>query len=160
MNLKTQKRIASMVLKVGKKRVIFDKEKLNDIKEAITKRDIRNLVGKGIIKAKKEKGVSRFRARKTLVQQRKGRRKGPGSKRGTSYARLPRKRRWILAVRTQRKLVQDLRDKSMLKSSDYRNLYKMIKSGAFRSRRHIKLYLEEHKLVQDVKKKKTRQNQL
>nr|MBI4156848.1 50S ribosomal protein L19e [Candidatus Woesearchaeota archaeon] len=160
MNLKTQKRIASIVLKVGKKRVIFDKEKLNEIKGAITKRDIRNLVGKGIIKARKEKGVSRFRARKTLVQQRKGRRKGPGSKRGTSYARLPRKRRWILAVRPQRKFIQELRDKGMLKSSDYRNLYKMIKGGAFRSRRHIKLYLEEHKLVQDVKKKKTRQNQL
>ena len=158
MKVKIQKRLASRVLKVGSKRVIFDTEKLSEIKEAITKKDIRNLVGKKTIKAKKEKGVSRVRARKTLIQKRKGRRKGAGSKKGKKGARLPRKKQWMVTVRTQRDLVKDLRDKSLLKKSDYGNLYRKIKGGFFRSRRHIKLYLEEHKLIQNVKEKKTRKN--
>lgn len=156
MNLKTQKKLASRILNVGGKRIVFDKDKLSEIKEAITKKDIRRLIGKGLIKTKKEKGVSRFRARKAIVQKRKGRRKGPGAKRGTGYARLPRKKRWILAVRVQRNFIKKLRDKGMIKRADYRMLYNMVKGGVFRSKRHIKLYLEEHKLVQNVKKEKAR----
>ncbi|MBI2419008.1 MAG: hypothetical protein HYV28_14135, partial [Ignavibacteriales bacterium] len=48
--------------------------RLDEIKEAITKIDIRNLINQGIIKGKPYVGTSRFRARKRLIQKRKGRR--------------------------------------------------------------------------------------
>ena len=158
MNVKIQKRLASELLKVGVKKVVFDKDKLPEIKEAITKKDIRNLIGNGIISAKKKRGVSRYKARRILIQKRKGRRSGEGSRRGKSGARLARKKQWMLAARIQRYFIKDLRDKGMISRLDYRNMYNKVKGGFFRSKRHIKLYLDEHKLVKNVKKKDTREN--
>ena len=158
MDIKIKRRIAADVLKVGRKRVVFDKDKLDDIKEAITKKDIRNLIGQKIIRARKKKGVSRFRARKTLVQKRKGRRTGMGSRKGKKGARLSRKKQWMLSVRVQRGFIRILKDKDILIDSNYRNIYRKIKGGFFRSKRHIKLYLKEHNLTKNVQKKKTRKD--
>ena len=71
-DLSLQKRLAADVLKVGLARVRFDPARLNDIKQAITKEDIRLLVKNGGISSVQKKGVSRVRARKTIVQKRKG----------------------------------------------------------------------------------------
>ena len=65
--LKTQKRIASDILGVGKGRVWLDPAKFKDIKEAITRADIENLVSKGTIKKKELVGQSRSRARALLL---------------------------------------------------------------------------------------------
>ncbi len=72
MNLKTQRRIAAKILKVGINRVRFDPEMLTEIKEAITKSDIRSLIKKGAIMAMHYHSQSRFRVRKKLEQKRKG----------------------------------------------------------------------------------------
>ena len=147
MKLKNQKRIAAQVLKVSVKRVIFDKERLADIKEAITKADIRSLINEKAIKAKPIKGVSRGRARKVILQHRKGRRKGRGSKKGKSTAKAPRKRDWINRIRIQRNLLSLLKEKKVLTPETYRMLYRKAKGGFFRSKRHLKLYMKEHKLT-------------
>lgn len=158
MNVKIQKRIASKLLKAGSKKVVFDEDKLPEIKEAITKKDIRNLISRGIMTAKKERGISRYRARRRLIQKRKGRRSGEGSRKGKRGARLSRKKKWMLAARIQRDFIKNLRDKEMVNRSDYGNMYKKIKGGFFRSKRHIRLYLDEHKLIKNVKKKDTGEN--
>ena len=44
MRLTSQRRLASQVLKAAKKRVWFNQEGLLEIKEAITKADIKNLM--------------------------------------------------------------------------------------------------------------------
>ena len=44
MNMGNKKTLAAKTLKVGKDRIVFDKTKLAEIKEAITKEDIRGLV--------------------------------------------------------------------------------------------------------------------
>jgi len=146
MRLSSQRRLAAKVLKVGELRVQFDNSKLAEIKEAITKVDIKNLILKGLIKAKPIKGLSRYRSKKLKIQKRKGRRKGVGSREGTSNARMPRKRRWILKVRVQRGFIKLLKAKDKITNKTYRNLYQRIKGDYFRSKRHIKLYLEEHNL--------------
>ena len=43
--LNVQKRLAAQILKCGRNRVRFDPDRLEDIKEAITKTDIRSLIG-------------------------------------------------------------------------------------------------------------------
>jgi len=146
MNLKTQKRIAADVLKCSPKRVVFDSASLSDIKEAITKADIRNLAGSKVIVKAKKSSISRSRIRKDLVQRRKGRKSGAGSKKGTKGARLPSKQVWMAKVRVQRKFVQELREKSLISMDTYRNLYAKVKGGFFRNKRHIKIFLEEGKL--------------
>ena len=56
MNLKTKKMLAQKVLKVGKERIVFLKPRLEEIKEAITRQDIRQLYDEGMIKIKEIKG--------------------------------------------------------------------------------------------------------
>lgn len=147
MKLNLQKKLAAQVLKRSKKRISLDISRLDDIKEAITKADIRSLVSEGVIKKKPIKSTSRVRARKIAMQKRKGRRKGFGKRKGKKTARLPKKEAWINRIRTQRKFLKELRNKGIISSAVYQQLYMKSKGGFFRSKRHIKLYIEEHGLV-------------
>ena len=149
--MKIQKRLASQVLDVSPKRVKFDNQRLADIKEAITKTDIRQLVSEKAITKIQEKGVSRSRARKLKTQKSKGLRKGPGSRQGKSTARLPRKTNWMNKIRSQRNLLLELRDKGLISLKTYRGIYLKSKGGFFRSARHIKLFLDEHDLFEKKK---------
>jgi large subunit ribosomal protein L19e len=144
MKLDTQKRLAATVMKCSEKRVLFDTERLEDISEAITKADIRNLVSEGAITEKPVKGISRVRANKRLLQRRKGRQKGPGSRKGTRNARLPSKEAWMDRIRSQRKHLRLLREGGDIEDSFFRDLYRKAKGGFFRSKRHINLYIDEH----------------
>ncbi|MDP6641870.1 MAG: 50S ribosomal protein L19e [Candidatus Nanoarchaeia archaeon] len=141
MNLSTQKRLSSEILKVGKDRVYFDQTRLEDIKEALTKEDIRGLIKDRVIQKKPQTGVSKSRFRKKLVQKRKGRKQGQGTRKGKRTARLSRKSNWMIHVRAQRNLIKELKNKKVIDSTKYRELYNKVKGGFFRSKRHIKLYL-------------------
>ncbi len=152
MRLKNQKRIAASVLKIGSKKVKFDPERLADIKEGITRADIRNLIIGKAIKAEHRRGISRSRARKIIIQKRKGRKSGKGSKSGPHSSRLNRKDRWVAHVRLQREFIKNLRDKKLITTKVYGMIYKKIKGGFFRSRGHLKLYLTENKLFENVTK--------
>ena len=96
----------------------IDPEKLTEVKEAITKEDIRSLIKDKIIRKKPKVGVSRGRARKKAVQKKKGRRKGAGSRKGKTTARLPRKKSWINRIRAQRKLLQSLKEKEKISTKN------------------------------------------
>jgi len=147
MNLKNKKRIAAKILRIGKNRIKLDSSKLPEIKEAITKSDIRALISSHTISTKPLKGHSRFRTRKVHRQKRKGKRKGFGSRKGKKTARLKRKRTWISRVRTQRKFIKNLKEKKLISKQVYRDLYVKIKSNRFRNVHLIKLYIQENNLI-------------
>jgi len=151
MRLQSQKRLAATILKISPYRVWIDPEKLTEVKEAITKEDIRSLIKDKIIRKKPKVGVSRGRARKKAVQKKKGRRKGAGSRKGKTTARLPRKKSWINKIRAQRKLLQSLKEKEKISTKNYNIIRKRMKGGFFRSRRHLKLYLSNNKLIKEKK---------
>ncbi len=146
MNLKHRKELIARTFYVGKKRIMFNTEKLQDIKKAITKSDIRSLVAEGAIIIVNKKGQSHSRSKKIKLQKSKGRRKSIGSRKGKKYSRLSKKRRWILHVRTQRNFVKKLRNRHRISKRTFRNLYSMIKSNRFRNIRLIKTYLEKNSL--------------
>ena len=146
MKLDNQKKIAAQILKCSRKRIWIDPSRLSDIKESITKVDIRLLIKEGIIIKKQAKGVSRVRARKILGQKRKGRQKGHGSRKGKRTSRLYKKRKWINKIRAQRTLMNELRDKKKISKKGYRDLYVKAKGGFFRSKRHIVLFIKEQGL--------------
>ncbi|MBI2673340.1 50S ribosomal protein L19e [Candidatus Woesearchaeota archaeon] len=152
MRLHSQKRLAAELLGVGKSRVWIDNSRLDEAKEAITKEDIRGLIKKNIIQAKPKIGISRSRAKKINIQKRKGRRQGAGSRKGSRYARLSSKEMWINKVRAQRNFLSKLKVRKLLENKDYRKIYGMVKGNAFRSVRHIKLYLTESNIVKGAKK--------
>ncbi len=152
MNLSKQKKLAAKVFGVGKKRVVFDNDKLSEIKESITRSDIRSLEILKAIKKNPKNSVSRVRARKVLKQKRKGRKTGPGSRKGKKTARLSGKRLWMNKIRIQRSFAKELRDKQLISLSTYRLVYRRIKGGYFRSKSHIKTYLTDNRLFENVKK--------
>ena len=146
MNLKMQKRVTASLLGISPKRVWFDSNRLDEIKEAITKSDLRSLIKDRAIQIKQKRGISSGRNKKNIEQKKKGRRKGPGSRQGRRTTRLPRKLSWMLRVRLQREFVNYLKDKKLIALETYRDLRSKIRGGFFRSKRHIKLYLDEHNL--------------
>ncbi len=146
MQLKAQKRLAAQILKVGENRVWFDEDRLSEIKEAITKVDIKKLINNLAIQAKPMKSISGVGRRRNQVQKRKGRQKGPGSRKGKHTARLPSKKAWMAKIRLQRKLLKEFKEKNLITVKTYRNLYKKAKGGFFRSKRHIILYIEDQGL--------------
>ncbi|MDO8555767.1 MAG: 50S ribosomal protein L19e [Nanoarchaeota archaeon] len=154
MKLSTQKRLAAAVLGCSHQNVRFDVTRLAEIKEALTKNDIRGLIVKGAISKVPTGSYSHGRSRLILKQKRKGRRSGPGSIKGKKYARLPRKQSWMDRVRAQRLLLKALKEGGIVTIPVYHQLYKMSKGGFFRSRNHMKLYMEEHGLVQKNERQK------
>lgn len=148
MNLKTKKRIAAKVLKCSPKRVKFDSESLEKIGEAITRSDIKALVSKSRITKTKTVGVSRVRAKARAEQKKKGRSRGHGLRRGKATARQPSKETWMNKIRSLRELLFTLRESGKLSNKDFRELYLKCKGGYFRSRRHLKLYIDEKELIQ------------
>ena len=152
MELKNQKLLAAKVLKCSAKHIRFDSTRLEDIKEAITRIDIHSLISDKAIYALPIKSASKYHARKAKIQKRKGRRSGQGSRKGKANARLNKKRSWIATIRLQRKFIKELKDKSLIDAKTFKDLYAKSSGGFFRSKRHIKLYLEEHGLIKKKKK--------
>src|SRR3989344_216352 len=152
MELRLQKKLASKILKVSEKKIKFDTEALSQIKEAITRSDIKALIGKNVISKKDTNEQSRVRARLRILQKRKGRRKGRGTKKGTKNARLPGKTEWTRKIRVQREFLKNLKQGKLIDSKTYKSLYMKSKGGFFRSRRHIKMFVEERSLIKNGKK--------
>tara|TARA_Y100000310_G_C20547552_1_gene746353 strand:- start:248 stop:724 length:477 start_codon:yes stop_codon:yes gene_type:complete len=148
-----QKRLAAQVLKCSPKRIKLDNLRMEDIKKAITKVDIKSLVKEKVIKRKPVKGIAKFRTRKKKAQKKKGMQRGYGSRKGTKNLRLGKKRRWINLIRAQRNLLKDLRDRKRISKESYRELYLKAKSGFFRNKRHIKLYIGEQNLLKQRNEK-------
>lgn len=146
MELNVQKRLAAQVLKCSPKRVTFDGERLTEIKEGITKGDIRSLIKQGAIQVVQKKGISRLRAKERQSQRKKGRQRGHGSRKGTKNARLSQKGQWMNRVRLQREFLRELKTKKLVESETYQTLYMKSKGGFFRSIRHMKIYMTENKL--------------
>jgi large subunit ribosomal protein L19e len=146
-DLRNQRRMAKEVMKCGRDRVWMDPDRGEEIATAVTRSDIRRLVSGGAIKAHQPKGVSRGRARKTAEQKAKGRRVGPGSRKGAKYARKPRKERWIQLIRPIRTELKRLREEEILTRSQYREYYLRAKGGQFRSRNHMLTHMRTEKIL-------------
>jgi len=146
LSLKSQRRLAAEVLKIGVGRVWIDPDRLEDVDVAITREEIRRLIHEGAIRPSAEAGVSRGRARLIHEKRKKGRRIGASGKKGKNTARTPRKRAWISRARGMRSTIRDLRDHRIITRQVYRVLYRMVKGGAFEGVSDLKQYIESRSL--------------
>ena len=149
MDLSSQRRMASEILDVGESRVWLDPNEAEEISNAITREDIRNLIEEGIVDKKPEKGVSRGRARDNRNQKSKGRQSGHGSRKGKKGARKSSKEKWKENIRSIREYLRELRDNGDIEKSKYRDLYNMASGGRFDSKRQLKNYLESRGIIGD-----------
>lgn len=133
MSLKSQRRLASQILKVGQGRVWIDPEGIDTVEVAITREEIRKLIHEGVIKSRPEKGVSRARAKVLHIKRKKGLRKGPGQKSGSAQAKISRKDVWMTKIRALRRKLREWKESRVIAESAYRELYTMAGSGLFKS---------------------------
>ncbi len=146
--MRHKKKLAAKILGVSPKKVVFSPDALEDIQKAITRSDMRGLIAIGKISKARVNQHSRAGARKIAKQKSKGRQRGKGSRKGSKHSIVSRKEQWMVRVRAQRELLKELRDKKLVSTTNYRMLYTKSKGGYFRNRRHIKLYLKEHHLIE------------
>ena len=144
--LKSQRRLAAQILKVGQNRVWINSERMDDVEAAITRDEIRKLIHEGVIKSRPEKGVSRARARILLEKKKKGRGRGPGSRSGGAHAKISKKKAWMNKIRALRKRLRELKINRIITENTYRKLYRMASSGRFESVADMERHLKAHEL--------------
>lgn len=134
MMLKTQKRIAADVLKCSPKKLVFDTERLSEIKEAITKQDMRDLKNEGAIIIKDIKGG------KKNAKKRARRGQGRIKKRV-----VERKKEYINITRMLRNYVAILKRDGKISKEDFYDIRKKIRNKIFKSRANLKDYIKTSK---------------
>ena len=131
MKLDKKKLLASKTLKVGKNRIILSEERLDEIKEAITKQDIKELKATGAIKVKEVKGRKKVKKRKT--KRKAGKIKKKINKRKQQYVKITRK---------LRSYIKELKNQGKIKNEEYKELRKIIRARDFKSKAQLKEYLK------------------
>lgn len=130
MKLEKKKELAARTLKVGKERIAFVSLRNKEIKEAITKQDIRDLVVDGAIVIKEVKG------RKKVVG-RKNKRKSGKIKKSVNK----RKELYMIITRKLREYVKNLRAQGKLDREEVLEIRKKIRNKSFKSLAHLKEYI-------------------
>jgi large subunit ribosomal protein L19e len=128
--------MAADLLKCGESRVWMDPAAGERIGRAITRNDVRGLMADGLIRKAREKKNRRE----------EGGKQGAGSRKGAAGARTGPKQKWLHIIRPQRRLLAELRPK--MAPHTYRQVYLLVKGGAFRSKAHLQTYVKEKKLIE------------
>ena len=144
MSLRSQRRLASQILKIGVNRVWIDPNRIEDVEVAITREEIRKLIHEGTIKPEPEKGVSRARARILREKKKKGLRRGPGTKSGSRRAKITKKESWMHRIRALRRTLHEWKTSRAITEDAYRKLYKVANGGAFNSIADMERYAKMH----------------
>ena len=139
MQLNKKKALAARALAVGKNRVVFNIHRLEEVKDAITKQDIHDLVKSGAIMVREVTGRRKIQAR--------GRRRI-----GSIRMKVKnRKAKYIILTRKLRGYVKELKKHGTLSKEEFTNIRKEIRAKNFRSKSHMKERLE---LLDKQKKEK------
>lgn len=130
MNLLKKKKLASRTLKIGSKRISFVNSRLEEIKEIITKQDIRDLVKEGAI----------------IIKDICGRKKNITKKRKRSVGNIrkkvnKKKQEYVKATRKQRKYVGEMRKQGKITREESIEIRKKIRNRNFKSAANLKEHI-------------------
>jgi len=133
MNLGKKKDLAKRTLNVGDARIAFAESRLDDIKDAITKQDIRDL--------KQDKAI--------IIKEKKGRKKSKKKRRkSTGNIRKRRKRRkrdYAVLTKKLRKYVAEMKNQGQISKEMADEIRKKIRNKMFRSKFHLREYIKGEK---------------
>ena len=126
MNLSKKKRLAKKTFGVGSDRIVFVESRLGEIKDAITKQDLRDLEKSGAIIIKIRKGGAK-------VHKRKSRSTGNIRKKVGQN-----KRDYMAITRKLRGYLLELHSRGEISKEDLVSIRKKIRNREFRSKTHFK----------------------
>ncbi len=132
MNLANKKELAAKVLKVGKNRIYFNIESQSEIKEAITRQDIKDLHEAGAIQIKEVSGRKK-------VEKRKHRRRTGKVKKKVNK----RKQEYVIITRKLRTFLKYLLKTGSVDKETYRETRRQIRARKFKSKRNLKEAMEK-----------------
>lgn len=127
MKLENKKALAAKTLGVGKNKIIFNTTRLADIKEAITKQDIRDLFADGAILIRQAVG-------RRAVVRRKIRRKAGSIKNPNKSG----KEEYMIITRKLRAYIAELRRKEKISDELFHKIRKEIRARNFKSKLQLK----------------------
>ena len=127
MKLEKKKALAAHAIGVGEGRIVFNRERLADIKEAITKQDMRELARDGAISVREIKG------RRAVVNQKRRRRHGSVRKKVKKT-----KQEYTRNVRILRAYLKQLRRQQSVGSEHFIKLRKEIRARKIISRTNLR----------------------
>ena len=132
MKLEKKKALVGRTLGIGMERIIFNNQRLAEIKELITKQDVLDLLADGAIMIREPKG------RKTLVRKSRRRRSG-------SVKMKPKKGKaeYVRKVRKLRNYLFQLRGKEEVTKEVYDKLRQEIRASMFKNQSHFKERVKE-----------------
>ena len=131
MNLLSKKKLAAKTLNIGIGRIYLDENRREEIKEAITRQDIKDLVESGAISIKEIKGQKKNVKRNN--RRRAGKRKIKVNTRKQDYVKITRK---------LRSYVNELKKQGLIDNEKYKEIRKNIRNKLFKSKRQLKESLE------------------
>ena len=136
MTVSTVRRLAADILNVGERRVWIDPTQVEEVKKMATRADVKGLIDKGTVKKLPVAGRKKATKKK---------RKNKGSKKG-NIANTE-KKEWMVKVRSQRRLLRAILKDGALQTDEKRKVYSRIKSGLFRNKKAMLIYLKENKMI-------------
>lgn len=122
MNLDKKKKLAARTLNVGKGRIVFNTSRLPEIKEAITKQDIKDLYKDGAITIKNINGRRKIYTRKT--------RRKIGSRKKII---VNTKQNYVKITRRLRNYLRVLRNKGGITEEQFLAMRREIRTSAFKN---------------------------
>ncbi len=139
MTIKFVKRVAGELLGRGENAIKIKQSAIEDAEKALTRDDVKRLIQQGDVFAEPPKHNLSLHG-KILKQKRvKGRKRGPGKRKGTYKARAGRS--WERQVRSQRYLLRRLKEIGKIDTKTFKRFYALIKGNAFPDKRSLVLHL-------------------
>jgi len=135
MAINTVRRLAADIMHVGENKIRIKPGDIKDVEGALTRADVKGLIAKGSILKLKPQGRA--------STAKKGRR-GHGHRKGTV---LDPKGVWMEKIRAQRRFLGLLLESGALPKAQKKIIYRKLKSGIFRNKKAMFLFLKEGGMV-------------
>ena len=129
-NLASRRALAAKTFGVGKRKIFFEESRIEEIKEAITKQDMRDLLEDGAIAIREISGRKQKPQRRT--------RKGPGKIKMTVRDR---KGNYMILTRKFRRYIKEIKNQGKMDNEKYQELRKKIKTKMFKDKAHLKEHI-------------------